>query len=227
MNAVVTGAGRGLGLELAKQLIGRGYRVFGTVRSSSDALEQLGATPLKLDVADTASIEVFAARVAEIGAIDVLVNNAGINSRGVPEGQGNVRWGQLEPEGLLRMARVNAIGPLLVTQALDPVLKQGSRVLSVTSWLGSIGEKTGGGNYGYCSSKAMLNMLGHTMSLDLAKRGVISILANPGWVQTDMGGSRASLTPEQSVRGLLDVLHAATLEDAGRFLQWDGTEHAW
>ena len=228
MHVVITGAGRGLGLQFARQCVARGDTVYATVRRDSEALRELGATVLRLDVADPASIEAFAAELAGLtDRVDLLINNAGINSRGVPEGQGNVRFGDLEPEGILTMVRVNAIGPVLVTQALAGLLGEGSKVVSISSWLGSIGGKSRGGNYGYCASKTTLNMLGRAMAFDLRERGVTAVVVNPGWVQTDMGGSRASLTPEQSVGGLLAVADGLTTQDAGRFLQWDGTEHPW
>ena len=226
--AIVTGAGRGLGLELARQLVGQGYRVLGTVRRASDGLEAVGATSLSLDVSDAEAIAALPERVREhTDRIDLLVNNAGINSRGVPEAQANVRFGTLEPEGILRMVRVNAIAPILLVQALVDLLPAGARVVSISSWLGSIGNKTGGGNYGYCSSKAMLNMMARALAFDLAPRGVASVVVNPGWVSTDMGGPKAKLTPTQSVEGILRVAEGLTADDAGKFLQWDGSEHPW
>ncbi|MCB9763605.1 MAG: SDR family oxidoreductase [Alphaproteobacteria bacterium] len=228
MIALVTGAGRGLGLEFARQLAARGATVFGTVRRDGEALDALGVTALRLDVADPASIAAFATDLAaRVDRVDLLINNAGINSRGVPEGQRNVRWGALEPEGILRMVQVNAVGPVLVTQALAPLLKPGARVLSISSWLGSIQRKTSGGNYGYCASKTTLNMLARAMAFDLAEQGVISVVANPGWVRTDMGGARAALTPDQSVSGLLALVDQLTPAHTGGFYQWDGTEHPW
>ena len=231
---VVTGAGRGLGLAFATQLAARGDTVFATVRDPerAEALRALEGDVrlVRLDVSDPASIEAAAASVAEQTAhVDLLVNNAGINSRGVPEGQGNVRFGTLEPRGILRMVEVNAIGPLLVTQAFAGLLQKSAagRVLSISSWLGSIAGKTSGGNYGYCASKTTLNMLMRAAAFDLVQQGVISVVANPGWVSTDMGGPRASLTPDQSVAGLLQVADALTPEQAGRFVDWDGSEHAW
>jgi NAD(P)-dependent dehydrogenase (short-subunit alcohol dehydrogenase family) len=226
--AVVTGAGRGLGLEFARQLVARGFRVLGTVRGAAPALEEVGATPLPLDVSDTGSIASLGARVGEhTQRVDLLINNAGINSRGVPVAQGNVRFGELEPEGILAMVRVNAIAPVLVAQALAPRLAPDAKVVSVSSWLGSIANKSSGGNYGYCASKTTLNMLARALAFDLAPRGITSVVVNPGWVSTDMGGAKAKLTPAQSVAGLLGVIDTLTVADAGKFLQWDGTEHPW
>lgn len=226
--AVVTGAGRGLGLEFARQLVARGYTVLGTVRKPSPALAEVGATELILDVADADAIGRFPEDVRQHAErVDLLVNNAGINSRGVPSEQANVRFGALEPEGILRMVRINAVAPVLLAQALVDLMGEHSRIVNISSWLGSIGNKTGGGNYGYCASKTALNMLARALAFDLREHGITSVVVNPGWVSTDMGGPKAKLTPEQSVSGLLDVADRLTPEDAGTFLQWDGSEHPW
>ncbi len=236
--ALVTGAGRGMGLEFTRQLLSRGHTVFATARdpSRSGALGELAAEhegrlhSVPLDVSDLESIAAARRAIGErTGHLDLLVNNAGINSRGVPEGQGNVRFGALEPAGVLRMVEVNAMGPVLITQGFVDLLQKGKepRVISVSSWLGSIGAKTSGGNYGYCASKATLNMLARAMAFDLLPLGIISVVFNPGWVSTDMGGPKAKLTPEESVAGMLKVTDGLTPQHAGQFLQWDGSEHPW
>ena len=237
-HVLVTGAGRGLGLEMTRQLLERGARVWGTVRdpSRADTLRELAERAggqlriEELDVADVDSIARLAHRLAEqTDQLDCLINNAGVNSRGVAPHQANVRFGTLEPTGIERMIRVNAIGPLLLTQALASLLAASSDavVVCVSSWLGSIGAKTSGGNYGYCASKATLNMLGRAMAWDLAASGVKTVLVNPGWVSTKMGGPKARLTPQESVAGILEVIQRVHMEDTGRFLQWDGSEHEW
>jgi len=227
-----------MGLAFTRQLLERGGAVFAAVRNpaKTDALQALvesspgRLTLVRLDVSDPGSIDAAREAVeAQTDHLDLLVNNAGINSRGVPDGQGNVRFGALEPTGISRMVAVNAVGPILVTQSLVGLLQRGSepRVVSISSWLGSISGKTSGGNYGYCASKATLNMLARAMAFDLSPLGITSVVFNPGWVSTDMGGPNAKLTPERSVRGMLTVTDHLTPSDAGRFLQWDGTEHAW
>jgi len=231
---LVTGAGRGLGLEFARQLAAAGHTVFASVRSAGKAaaLRALGGDVrvLELDVSSAESIAQAAGEVAsQVDHLDLLINNAGINSRGVPAGQANLRFGELEPAGILRMVEVNAIGPLLVTQAFADLLaaSERGRVVSISSWLGSIERKQSGGNYGYCASKTTLNMLMRAAAFDLAKRGVVSVVVNPGWVSTDMGGPKASLTPEQSVGGLIRLAAGLTEAHSGQFMQWDGSQHAW
>ncbi|MEO0460422.1 MAG: SDR family oxidoreductase [Myxococcota bacterium] len=245
---LVTGAGRGMGLEFARQCLDRGDRVYAGVRRPDDA-SQLRALDTQyperllifsLDVEDSGSITRAVEAVREkTDRLDLLINNAGINSAsaGIEPTQRNVRFGELEASGMLRMLHVNAVAPILVTQAFVELLEQGDRprVINVSSWLGSIERKSAGGNYGYCASKAALNMLGRTLAFDLKARGIITLLFNPGWVQTDMrtdmrtdmGGKNAELSVTQAVSGVLGTSDTASLEDTGRFFQWDGTEHPW
>lgn len=236
--ALVTGASRGLGLEFVRQLLERGDRVFACARAPESSVGLLGLREhhgdrlslIPLDVGDAVSIDALHATVAaRTDHLDLLVNNAGINSGGVPERQRNLHLGELEAEGILRMVRINAVGPVLVTQALVDLLANASapRVLHVSSWLGSIERKRSGGNYGYCASKATLNMLGRALAFDLLDREIVSVLVNPGWVRTDMGGHRAELTAEASVAGMLQVAASLHPSDAGSFRQWDGSALAF
>lgn len=233
--ALVTGAGRGLGLELARQLVERGFEVVATARNPNkyDALRELaGSGSLEtraLDVGSSASIEALASSFA--GPLDVLVSSAGVNamSNAPHSKESSLRLGALEQESLLNQFRVNAVGPTLLVQALLPRLEaaRDARILHVSSWLGSIANKQSGGNYGYAASKAALNMMSRALSGDLRDRGILSVAMNPGWVRTDMGGQKAKLSPEESVRGMLDTLFSLTLEDSGGFVQWDGSTHPW
>jgi len=237
-NVLITGAGRGLGLEFTRQLLDAGERVFATIRdpANAPALKALRTDAgdrlqlLQLDVAEPKSIEAMAQELTtRTSTLDLLVNNAGINSKALPEDQRNVRFGTLEPAGIERMIRVNAIGPVLVTQALKDLLAAagGAKVVSISSWLGSITGKKRGGNYAYCASKTTLNMLTRAMAHDLRNSGIVSMVMNPGWVSTDMGGSKAELTPEQSVMGMLRVVSDLTTDDIGTFKQWNGETQPW
>ena len=234
-NAVVTGAGRGLGLEFAKQLLARGYRVVGTARDPSKypAMSELeGLETLALDVADPDSIAAAAQALGEkFEALHLVVNNAGINSMSNhPYSKASsLSFGELEQASLLNQLKVNAVGPVLLVQALSEMLigTPGAKVLNISSWLGSISIKTGGGNYGYCTSKAALNMMNKAMAHDLAAKDVACFNFNPGWVQTDMGGSKAKLTAEESVGGMLATLDGLSVDDSGKFYNWDGSEHPW
>lgn len=229
MNIVVTGANRGIGLEFVRQYLARGERVAGAVRdpASAEALHALGAAHpgrlrvLACDVGDDASVVDFA---RELGAepVDVLVNNAGMRDE----------WASLEAvttDEALRVYSVNALGPVRVTRALLPnLLKVGTRkVVHISSGMGSIGDNRSGGAYAYRMSKAALNMAARNLALDLRDRDVVSVVFNPGWVQTDMGGPSAPLAVGASVRALVGLIDGLTLAESGSFLNWSGKAYEW
>ena len=236
--ALVTGASRGLGLEFSRQLAARGVRVFAAARNP-EASQLLAALaderpdhvyPVKMDVTSAADCERVLAQVsARTEALEYLINNAGINSRALPPDQGNVSFGELEPQGMLRQIEVNAIAPVMVTQRFVGLLARGahSRVAHISSWFGSISETIRGFNYGYAASKACLNMLGRALAFDLEIYKIRSALFNPGWVRTDMGGPNAKVDPSEAVAGILRVLDELAPDDIGGFFDHDGTPHAW
>ncbi len=242
--ALVTGAYKGLGMEWCKQLSNTGYIVILTARTIENAKEAaltLDATltkviPKALEVTVEAQINELAGWVkATYGKLDVLINNAGINSGTRAKGdkelaQKNLSLESLEASEVLNMLHINAIAPILVTKHFKDLLAKAElpKIINIGSWLGSISIKTTGGNYSYAVSKSALNMMTRALAFDLVKDNITTIVVNPGWVQTDMGGGKAALTTEQSVKGLIEnVLNKVTLQDAGKFLQWDGTEHVW
>ncbi|MFN7975485.1 MAG: SDR family oxidoreductase [Acidobacteriota bacterium] len=220
---LVTGAGRGIGLEFARQLAARGEKVIGTARRPEEAtkLRALGARVESLEVGDPASIAALASALRGT-PIDVLVNNAGTGGSGAG-------LGKLEAGDLARYFAINATGPLLVTQALLGNLEAGSRklVASITSRMGSIDDNGSGSYYGYRASKAALNMVNRSLSIDLRGKGFTCVVLHPGWVRTDMGGSSAPLSPEDSVRGLLKVIDGLTPERSGSFLDHTGATIPW
>lgn len=217
---LITGANRGIGLELAKQSISRGRKVIGTARKPEEAedLRKAGARVIALDVADEASIEAMAREVGD-EAIDVLFNNAGVSSK-------TPKLESCTKEELTRVLAINSIGPVLVTRALMPNLWKGERklVVNITSVLGSI-AKNEGGSYGYRASKAALNMFTSCMAKEMQDMTFIAM--HPGWVQTDMGGERAPLKVEESVSSMLLALEKVGRGDTGKFLNFDGTPLPW
>jgi len=220
---LITGANRGLGLELARQLHAAGAKVIGTARqpAAADELQALGVRVEQLDVADPVSVSALAERLAG-SSLDALLNNAGI----FPE-RGD--FASADPAVVLRTYEVNTVGPMRVAQALLPNLNRSQRklVMNMSSGLGSIANNDRGSSAGYRASKAALNMLTRTMAADLAADGFICVAMSPGWVRTDMGGERAQLSPEDSVQGILNTLAPLTTEDSGRFLNHDGSELPW
>ena len=223
MTVLVTGANRGIGLEMVKQLEDRGMNVIGTARKPAEAteLKATGVQVVQLDVTDADSIAAMA-RTLEGVKIYILVNNAGI--------AGHVA-GSFEETDFTQIDRtfaVNTLGPMRVTQALLPNLEAGRHktVVQISSRMGSIAQNSGG-YYGYRASKTALNMMNSSLALELGPRGFTCVVMHPGWVKTDMGGQGADITPEVSVKGLLDVVAGLKPEDNGKFYNYQGQEIPW
>ena len=221
---LITGANRGLGLEFARQYAAAGWTVIGTARTPAKATElnDLSVRVLELDVTDQDSIAAMAAAL-EGKPIDLLINNAGIMDRDANSIE------SLKFDSVERVLAVNTVGPMRVTQALLENLRSGAgkQIVHITSGLGSIADNTRGGSYGYRGSKAALNMFNRSLAAELKDDGLTCVVMSPGWVQTDMGGSGATLTPEQSIAGMRKVIAGLTAEDTGTFQSWDGAIVAW
>jgi NAD(P)-dependent dehydrogenase (short-subunit alcohol dehydrogenase family) len=215
---VVTGANRGIGLELCKQLAARGDTVVGVCRKPSEALDALGArVESGVDVTDDAAVAELAGRLTD--EIDVLVNNAGILT--------SESLDNLDFDRIRRQLEINSLGPLRVTAALLPRLGRGSKVAIVTSRMGSIGDNTSGGRYGYRMSKAAVNAAGKSLAMDLKPRGIAVALLHPGFVRTDMTGHNGMVDPEESARGLIARIDELSLQSTGRFWHMNGEELPW
>jgi NAD(P)-dependent dehydrogenase (short-subunit alcohol dehydrogenase family) len=228
-HALVTGANRGIGLEFVRQLLARGDRVVAACRQpgKATALNTLtGEYPGRLRVLplDVALEKSRAELVRELPLVcehlDLLINNAGVLHSGE-------RFGQLSQASLEDSLRVNALGPLLVTEALAPTLADGARVANVSSMMSSLATRQEFRSPGYCMGKAAQNMATVQLAHALRPRGIVVLALCPGWVQTDMGGEGAQINPAQSVEGLLRVIDAAGPDDSGRFIDWRGEAMAW
>lgn len=221
---LITGVGRGIGRELARQYAEDGWRVIGTCRKPADGadLARAGVDIRHLDVVDDAGIAGLARDLGGV-AIDVLINNAGIYG-----GEAAQRLGKLDSAEWARVMRVNAIAPLKVAEAFLPHVAAGGRktMAFLSSVMGSIGGN-GGGAYAYRASKAALNQAVRTLALDSACRDMIVLLLHPGWARTDMGGAGAPVAVPDSATGLRRVIARATTDDTGRFLEYTGKEIAW
>ena len=220
---LITGANRGIGLELARQYTAAGWQVVGTARKPEQAeeLRALNARVMQLDVTDQQSINQMAQALGD-QAVDLLINNAGIFPR--------VRSiADVNFDDVTRTFAVNTIGPMRVTQALLPNLRSGQlkKVVSITSQLGSIANNSGGGFYGYRESKAALNMFTRSLANELGGDGFTCVVVHPGWVQTDMGGASATLTVEESAQGIRNVIESLSPEDTGTFWNYDGKPLPW
>jgi NAD(P)-dependent dehydrogenase (short-subunit alcohol dehydrogenase family) len=227
---LITGANRGLGLEFARQYSGEAWQVFAACRNPSSAnhLQELKKAPnhrltiLPIDVTDLASV-VAAAKELAGTAIDLLVNNAGI------AGPSNQTTGRVDYRAWAHVLDVNTMGPLRLIESFADHLARSDRrlVVTMTSGMGSLADNTSGGSIAYRTSKAAVNMVTRSAAIDLASRRITCIVVNPGWVKTDMGGPGARLTPEESVAALRRLIANLTLEDSGKFFNWDGREYPW
>lgn len=234
---LVTGSNRGIGLEMVRQLAPRARHVIATCRrpDAADALHALAEKHPEtidirtLDVSDPEEIDRLRSDVAaSYDALHLLLNNAGVNGGGTSD-----TFDSVDMETLVHTFRVNAAGPHLMAKAFAPLLKAGAKegesvIVNITSQLGSIENTKGRATWqSYRASKAALNMLSRLQANHFEGSGVIAVAVHPGWVQTDMGGSNAAITPETSVRGILNVARSASPGDAGRFLTHDGNTLPW
>ena len=228
MRAVVTGASRGIGLELARQLIARGYEVHGGVRDPDKATElrATGARVHALDVSSGASVAAFAKALGD-SAVDLVFNNAGVHGGSAQNLE--QLGGDLSLDNVLSTFNTNAAGALRVCAALLPHVRRGTgkKLVHITSGMGSIGDNGSGGSYAYRMSKVALNMMSKSLAIDLRGDGIISVVINPGWVQTDMGGPRATISVEESAKNILARIDETTLEQSGEFLNWKGNRYPW
>ncbi len=224
MQTLVTGASRGIGLELVRQLAARGEAVHAAVRDpDSTALRAVaGVTLHRLDVNDDASVASLARELADT-PLDLVINNAGVYGGSQQSLRG------VDYADAAKTYETNALGPLRVSLALLPNLRRGAgkRLAHITSGMGSIADNTSGGFYSYRMAKAALNMMSRSLAVDLRGDKIISVVVNPGWVQTDMGGPGAPTPVAESARGILRVIDEATLVDSGEFLDYKGGRYPW
>ncbi|WP_257386816.1 SDR family oxidoreductase [Tahibacter caeni] len=229
--AIVSGANRGLGLELVQQLLQRGWRVIAACRKTQvrRLTELAGSHPghlhvMPLDVTSERSIAAFAGEAALVtDHVDLLVNNAGVLISGE-------RFGQVAAKSLMESFAVNAAGALLLTQACAGLLKHagGARVANVSTIMGSIAGTDTFRTPSYAASKAALNMVTRLLAAELSPQRIVVAAFHPGWVQTDMGGANAPLAVDQAATLLIDRALALRPADAGRFIaSEDGRDIPW
>jgi NAD(P)-dependent dehydrogenase (short-subunit alcohol dehydrogenase family) len=217
---LITGANRGIGYEFCRQLQARGDRAIAVCRTASEELKQLGVQVEEgIDITSDTSVADLKARLGNT-AIDVLINNAGI-----------LQWvtlDNLDFDSIRQQFEVNALGALRVTHALLPNLKSGSKIVLMTSRMGSIEDNTSGSSYGYRMSKVALSMAGKSLAIDLKDRGMPVAILHPGLVQTRMTGfTPGGITPEQSVKGLLARIDELNLKNSGTFWHSNGEILPW
>ena len=222
--AVVTGASRGIGSEFVARLLEDGWKVYAGYRSEKHRLELIDSQNLvchRLDVTDNESVRGFCENIT--GNIDLLINNAG-----VPDG----RWrniSEIDDEWVLQVLDINSVGPVRMVRELYNKMNHDSltTVAMISSLMGSIDDCHSGRSYAYRASKTALNMFSVAMKKESLEDNISFLILHPGWVKTRMGGENAPVELTESVDGMLNLIDNHTLEDSGRFVQYDGVDLPW
>ena len=222
--AVVTGASRGIGSEFVVRLLDAGWKVYAGYRSDLLRLELINNHNLvcqRLDVTDNNSIGEFVKIIDN--DVDLLINNAG-----VPDG----RWRnikEIDDEWMLEVLNINSVGPVRMVKALYDKMNHKSltTVAMISSLMGSIDDCHSGRSYAYRASKTALNMLSVAMKKEAKEDNISILILHPGWVKTRMGGEHAPVELVDSVEGMMKLINAQTLDDSGKFFQYDGVELPW
>jgi NAD(P)-dependent dehydrogenase (short-subunit alcohol dehydrogenase family) len=218
---LVTGAGRGIGLEFVRQYAADGWEVVATVREPAGAggLDALGIRVEPLDMRDFAAVASFAHRLAG-EPLDLFVANAGISkAKWIRSAEDSEAWQEVHA--------VNAVAPTLLAETLLPLVEAaGGKMAAISSRMGSIDDSSGG-YVGYRASKAALNAAWRALALGWRERPVTLLLLHPGWVQTDMGGPQAPLPVEESVAGMRRVIAGLPRSASGAFVDFRGDPVPW
>ena len=222
--AVVTGASRGIGSEFVVRLLQDDWKVYAGYRSEKHRLELIDDENLlcfPLDVTNNHSIKRFCENIVE--NVDLLINNAG-----VPDG----RWrniSEIDDEWVLQVLDINSVGPVRMVKELYGKMSHNSltTVAMISSLMGSIDDCHSGRSYAYRASKTALNMFSVAMKKESVEHNISFLILHPGWVKTRMGGEHAPVELFESVDGMLSLINNHTLEDSGRFVQYDGVDLPW
>ena len=226
---LITGANRGLGLEFVRQYTEKGWQVLAACRSPERATElnelakqHTGIKLLELDVTKESDINALAQQLNG-QAIDHLVLNAGVL------GDDCATLGDMTQAKWLEVLTINTVAPALLIQALrdNVAVSEHKTIIGISTRVASIGDNSSGNMYSYRTSKAALNQILVSAAQNLREQEVKTLAIHPGWVQTDMGGQKATFTPAQSVSGIINVAEKLTLEESGSFRVFDGTSIEW
>jgi NAD(P)-dependent dehydrogenase (short-subunit alcohol dehydrogenase family) len=226
---LITGANRGIGLELTEQFAEDGWQVLACCRNPAEAgqLQALAERDLAIEIhaLDVTNYEQMATLADQLGnrPIDILLSNAGIY------GSKGTGFGEVDAQEWRQVLEVNTIAPLMLVQTFveQVAASQQKLVAVISSKVGSIADNSSGGSYIYRSSKTAVNQVVKSLSIDLADRGISVISLHPGWVKTDMGGPNAEISTEESVSGLKSILQSAGPEQSGQFIEFNGSSIPW
>ncbi len=226
-NILITGANRGIGLELTRRFLDAGKRVIATCRQPDNAndltrlAEHCQLTVFQLEVTDPESVSRLCAEL-EGETLDVLINNAGIM------GGDRQSIDNMDYSAWIEAFEVNTLAPFRLITSLRANLRLAGnpRAITLSSQMGSLNRKSKG-SHAYRSSKAAVNKVMQVLSMELEADGIVTCPVHPGWVRTDMGGSSADISVEDSAEGLFKLIDNMTMEHSGRFWTWEGKEHPW
>ncbi len=230
MNVLITGASRGIGLEMVRYGIEQNWRVFACCRHPQQAdtlmsLAKLANGRTSVHIADMYELATIQALSYELRnePIDMLINNAGIY------GSDKNKFGHVDVQSWINTFQVNSIAPLKIAEAMIEQVRMGQQkiIACLSSKMGSMDDNGSGGSYIYRSSKAALNAVVKSMAVDLRKDGIKCVALHPGWVKTDMGGPNAEISTRESVTHMFDILLSLQPGDSGRFIDIDGTDIPW
>jgi len=230
MNVLITGANRGIGLEMVRYSMEQGWRVFACCRNPHNAdklfnIAGLSNGKISVHIADMQELSTLQALSYELrnDPIDMLINNAGTY------GSDKNTFGNVDVQSWLQAFQINTVAPLKMVEAFSAQLQMSKRklVACMSSKMGSMADNGSGNSYIYRSSKAALNAVVKSLSIDLKEQSIITVALHPGWVKTDMGGPGAEITTRECVEQLFSHLSLLTIEDSGRFIDIDGSDIPW
>lgn len=239
MNVLITGANRGLGLALCKICLESAHRVFALYRSKGETLEKLanaypfsetaGLIPIQCDVTDEAQLRAAFNRIQAISpSLDILINNAAVHLE-----QNKPDLDELDFSVYLPTFEVNSVAPLMTAVSFLPLLRGGTKkcIINISSEAGSIGSCWRDREYAYCMSKAALNMGMRILQNRLKDEQFRIRLIHPGWVRTDMGGSSADLSPDESAQAvfnqIMSAINSPVKDEEPLYIDWQGNPLAW
>jgi len=219
LSVVITGTNRGIGLSFCRLYKARGFNVYAACRKSSPELQSLGVHIIEgVDITEDRGIARLVSALEGVD-IDLLINNAGILR--------NEILGNIDKESIRQQFEVNALAPLVITDALMGQLTNNAKVALITSRMGSVADNTSGGRYGYRMSKAALNIAGVSLAQDLKSRGVAVAILHPGLVGTDMIGGHGDITPDTAAERLAQRIDELNLGNSGTFRHSNGKVLPW
>ncbi len=230
MNVLITGANRGIGLEMVRYAMEQGWRIFACCRNPHNAdnlfnIAKLSNGQISVHIADMQELSTIQALSYELrnDPIDMLINNAGIY------GSDKNTFGGVDVDSWLQAFQINCIAPLKMVEAFSHQLdmSQNKLVACLSSKMGSMADNGYGSSYIYRSSKAALNSVVKSLSIDLKQKNITSVALHPGWVKTDMGGDNAEISTRESVEKMFTILLTLTIKDNGRFIDIDGSDIPW